>query len=84
MCHAHVHHHWQPREVLEEVTALGVAMGARREPFRTGGAAGVVGGRSTGGCGGIGRGGWGCGVRCGGNCRAGRSGGIGYSGNGCC
>ena len=58
VCHAHVHHHWPARdpEVQEEVTALGIALGARREPCRTGGAAGVGGGRSTGGYGGIRRG----------------------------
>ena len=63
MCHAHVHHHWPLQEVQEEVTALGVALGSRHEPWRTGGtagvgggrsSAGVGGGRSTGGCGGIG------------------------------
>ena len=57
VCHAHVQHHWPPREVQEEVTALGVALGARREPWRTGGAAGVGGGCSTGACGGFGAGG---------------------------
>ena len=51
--HAHVHHHWLPREVQEEVTVLGIALEARREPFCTGGAAGVGGGSRTGGCGGV-------------------------------
>ena len=27
VCHAHVHHHWPPREVQEEVAAPGVALG---------------------------------------------------------
>ena len=57
MCHAHVHHDWPPREVQQEVTALGVALGARREPCRAGGAAGVGAGCSIGGCGGLGAGG---------------------------
>ena len=57
VCHAHVHHHWTPREVQEEVTALGIALGARREPCCTGGAAGVGGSSSTEGCEGIGCGG---------------------------
>ena len=48
MCRAHVQHPWPPREVQEEVTALGIALGARREPCRAGGAAGVGGGSSTG------------------------------------
>ena len=82
--HTHVHHHWPTREVQEEVTALGVALGACLKPSRSGGAAGVGGGYRTGGCGGIGRMGRGYGGRCGGHCRAGRSGGIGHSGNGCC
>ena len=56
MCHAHVHH-WPLREVREEVTALGIQLGARREPCRTIGVAGVYGGSSTGGGGGIGLGG---------------------------
>ena len=51
--HAHVHHHWPPREVQEQVTALQVALGALREPSRAGGAAGVGCGCRTGGCGGI-------------------------------
>ena len=63
VCHAHVHHHWPPREVQEEVTALRVALGSWRVPCRTGGAAGVGGGRSAGGCRGIVRGGWGHPVR---------------------
>ena len=42
VCHAHVHHHkWPPREVQEDVTAVGVALGARRELCRAVGAAGV-------------------------------------------
>ena len=49
VCHARVHHHWPPREVHEGVTALGVGLGARRELCRTGGAAGMGGGRSIGG-----------------------------------
>ena len=64
--HAHVHHHWPPREVQEQVTALGVALGAWRESCRAGGAAGVGGGSCrTRGCGGVGRGGRGYGGRCG-------------------
>ena len=55
VCHAHVHHHWPPREVQEEVPALGVALGVWREPCRTGGAAGVGGGSSIGACSRIGR-----------------------------
>ena len=70
--HAHVHHHWPAREpeVQEEVTALGVALGARREPCRTGGAAGVGGGRSSSGRDRAGGGaqGWGYGGQCNGNC----------------
>ena len=84
MSHTHGHHHWPPREVEEEVTALGVVLGAWRELSRAGGAAGVGGGCRTKGCGGIWRGRRGYGGRCGGRCRAGRSGGIGHSGNGCC
>ena len=58
VCQAPVHHYWPPREVQEEeVTALGIMLGARWEPCRTGGAASVVGGSRIGGCGGIGRGG---------------------------
>ena len=83
VCHAHVHHHWPPREVQEEVTALGAALGPRREPCRTGGAARVSAGRSTGSC----RGDWARGLelwrRCGNYCRAGRSSAIGHSGSGC-
>ena len=62
-CHAHVHHHWPPRDVQEEVTALGVALGARRKSCRAGGAAGLGGGCSTVGLRGIGRGGRGDGGR---------------------
>ena len=54
--HTYVHHQWLPREVQEEVTALGVALGAWREPCRAGGAAGVGGGCRTAVCGG--GGGW--------------------------
>ena len=50
--HAHDHHYWPPREVQEEVTALGVALGAWRERSRVGGAAGVCGSSRTGGAGG--------------------------------
>ena len=60
-CHAHIHHHWPPREVHKEVTALRIALGARRELCRIGGAAGVCGSSSTGGSGGIGWGGGGYG-----------------------
>ena len=62
--HTHVHHHWPPREVQEQVTAVGVALGAWRESCRAGGAAGVGGGccRAR-GCGGVGRGGRGYGGR---------------------
>ena len=45
----HVRHHWPPLKVLEEVTALGFALGAGREPLCTGDAAVVGGGCSTGG-----------------------------------
>ena len=51
--HTHFHHHWPPREVQEEVTALGVVLGAWREPCCAGGAAGVGGGCRTGVCGGV-------------------------------
>ena len=54
MCHAHFHPHWPPLEVQEEVTALWVALGAQREPFRAGASAGVGGGDNTGGAGGLG------------------------------
>ena len=60
VCHAHIHNHRPPREVQEEVTALGVALGARRELCRTGAAAGLEGVRSSGGCGGMRCGAWGC------------------------
>ena len=81
MCQAHVHHHRLPREVQEEVTALGVALEARREPCRAGG---VGGGCSSGRCGGSWRGGRGYGGHCGSHSRAGRSSIIGDSGNGYC
>ena len=51
VCHAHFHHHWPPREVHEEATALGVALGARLEPCRASGAAAAGAGCSTGGAG---------------------------------
>ena len=56
MSHTRVHHHWPPREVQEEIIALGTTLGAR-EPCLTGGAAGMGCGSSTRECGGIGCGG---------------------------
>ena len=57
VCHSHVHHHWPPRQVQEEVIGLGFALAARREPCRTGGAAGVGRGHTSGGAEGLGAGG---------------------------
>ena len=36
-----VRRHWLPREVQEEVTALGFMLGVRQELYRNGGAVGV-------------------------------------------
>ena len=51
MCHAHVHHHRQPREVHEEVSALVITLGSRRGPCRSRGAVVVCGSNNTEGVG---------------------------------
>ena len=55
--HTHVYHHWPPREVQEEVTELGVTLGAWREPSRAGGAAAWAAATAPGGAGGLSAGG---------------------------
>ena len=32
-CPAHTNHHWPPRDVQEEVIALGITLGARQDPY---------------------------------------------------
>lgn len=49
MCRPHVFHHWMPREVQDEVTALGIRLEAQQDLFRAGAAVGACGSSTEGG-----------------------------------